>query len=157
VWAVVQATTADDRKIFLVVGGLVAVALALSLLTIRYWRITRPVPVGDLDAHRGPTAAPAPDADRRGSTIDLDALDDDDIFVHTAPVPTVAPTPEPAAAAPEPAPGGAAGQDHVGADDDWRSRATGEHPIVEPRSGPGIVRPSRDQRAAALQAARPAD
>ena len=33
VWAVVQATTADDRKIFLVVGGLVAVALALTALT----------------------------------------------------------------------------------------------------------------------------
>ncbi|CAN5782008.1 hypothetical protein BH23ACT2_BH23ACT2_17750 [soil metagenome] len=36
---------AENRRIWLVVGGLVAVALALSLLTFRYWRHTRPVPV----------------------------------------------------------------------------------------------------------------
>ncbi|MEZ5178960.1 MAG: hypothetical protein R2746_12010 [Acidimicrobiales bacterium] len=35
----------ENRKIWAVVGGLVFVALALTLLTIRYWRKTRPVPV----------------------------------------------------------------------------------------------------------------
>lgn len=33
----------EDRKIAAVVGGLVAVALALTVLTVRYWRQTRPV------------------------------------------------------------------------------------------------------------------
>lgn len=34
----------ENRKIWAVVAGLVLVAVALSLLTIRYWRKTRPVP-----------------------------------------------------------------------------------------------------------------
>lgn len=38
-------SASEDRKVWAVVGGLVAVALALSLLTIRYWRQTRPMPV----------------------------------------------------------------------------------------------------------------
>lgn len=35
----------ENRRIWLVVGGLVVVALALTLLTIRYWRHTRPTAV----------------------------------------------------------------------------------------------------------------
>ncbi|QXC61593.1 hypothetical protein KSP35_01720 [Aquihabitans sp. G128] len=35
----------ENRKIWLVVGGLVAVALALMVLTLRYWRQTKPVPI----------------------------------------------------------------------------------------------------------------
>lgn len=35
----------ENRKIWAVVAGLVLVALALSVLTIRYWRRTRPVPI----------------------------------------------------------------------------------------------------------------
>ena len=34
----------ENRKIWLVVGGLVLVALGITLLTVRYWRYTRPVP-----------------------------------------------------------------------------------------------------------------
>ncbi|MEO6629132.1 MAG: hypothetical protein ABIP03_11260, partial [Aquihabitans sp.] len=40
------ASAADDRKVWAVVAGLVIVALGLSLLTIRYWRQTRPVAAG---------------------------------------------------------------------------------------------------------------
>ena len=42
----------EDRKILGVVGGLVVVALALTLLTIRYWRQTKPV--------RPPVEPPSP-------------------------------------------------------------------------------------------------
>ncbi|MCB0988570.1 MAG: hypothetical protein KDB09_12490 [Acidimicrobiales bacterium] len=35
----------QERKVWAVVGGLVVVALALSLLTARYWRLTRPTAV----------------------------------------------------------------------------------------------------------------
>ncbi len=35
----------ENRKIWLVVGGLVMVALGITLLTVRYWRHTRPVPL----------------------------------------------------------------------------------------------------------------
>ncbi len=37
--------SAENRRIWLVVGGLVFVAIALLLLTIRYWRQTKPVAV----------------------------------------------------------------------------------------------------------------
>lgn len=40
-----SAVDAENRRIWLVVGGLVAVAVALALLTVRYWSQTRPVPV----------------------------------------------------------------------------------------------------------------
>lgn len=43
---------AENRRIWLVVGGLVLVAIALMLVTIRYWRQTRPVAVtADLEDH----------------------------------------------------------------------------------------------------------
>ena len=35
----------ENRKIWMVVGGLVAVAIGLTVLTVRYWNQTRPVPV----------------------------------------------------------------------------------------------------------------
>lgn len=51
-----EAVKAEDRRMIIVVGGLVAVAVALLLLTIRYWRVTRPVtePIqGDELRHTG--------------------------------------------------------------------------------------------------------
>lgn len=39
-----EAVDAERRRMALIVGGLVAVAFALLLLTIRYWKTTRPVP-----------------------------------------------------------------------------------------------------------------
>lgn len=42
-----SAVDAENRRIWLVVGGLVAVALALAALTIRYWFHTRPVLVAE--------------------------------------------------------------------------------------------------------------
>lgn len=68
----------ENRKIWLVVAGLVAVAIALTLLTIRYWRHTRPVPqaigapaLGDVPP------APALFGGRTGeSTASPDAVED---------------------------------------------------------------------------------
>lgn len=58
---------AENRRIALIVGGLVAVALALVLLTIRYWRTTRPVPLSDTVADAEPVAVPrSRAADRPG-------------------------------------------------------------------------------------------
>lgn len=49
-----SAVDAENRRIWLVVGGLLAVAVALTLLTVRYWSQTRPVavtePVADTEA-----------------------------------------------------------------------------------------------------------
>ena len=49
----VGSSTAEDRKVWAVVAGLIVVALALTALTVRYWRQTRPVGGG----RRGPRAA----------------------------------------------------------------------------------------------------
>lgn len=49
----VGSSTAEDRKVWAVVAGLILVALALTALTVRYWRQTRPVGGG----RRGPRAA----------------------------------------------------------------------------------------------------
>lgn len=38
--------TAESRRIVAVIGGLVMVALALTWLTVRYWRATKPVAAG---------------------------------------------------------------------------------------------------------------
>ena len=43
----------ENRKIWLVVGGLVLVALGITLLTVRYWRYTRPVPPSTTPAEPG--------------------------------------------------------------------------------------------------------
>ncbi|CAN5576145.1 hypothetical protein BH10ACT1_BH10ACT1_37500 [soil metagenome] len=56
----------EDRKIWLVVGGLVAVAIALLLLTIRYWRHTKPVPLDAAPVAADDAAAPSGRRGRRG-------------------------------------------------------------------------------------------
>ena len=40
----------ENRRIWVVVAGLIAVAVGLSLLTIRYWRQTKPVPLAPVPA-----------------------------------------------------------------------------------------------------------
>jgi hypothetical protein len=43
------ATEAEDRQIWAVIGGLVLVAVALAALTVRYWQVTRPAPLGSAE------------------------------------------------------------------------------------------------------------
>lgn len=65
-------SASEDRKIWAVVAGLVLVAIALTALTVRYWRQTRPGPAGS-SISKG----------RRARTED-EPVDDDlgsDIFV----------------------------------------------------------------------------
>lgn len=47
-----EAVDAENRKMVVIVGGLVAVAFAILLLTIRYWRVTKPVPLDDARVRR---------------------------------------------------------------------------------------------------------
>lgn len=162
----------ENRKIWAVVGGLVLVAIALSLLTIRYWRKTKPVPptTGLMlptdaalavalastpeDGEPGSPAAPALDAAAEPEEpvpaaawvphddLASDAADD------TAPVPVV----EAAAPEPDAEPGAArravAGADHATADEAWEPRGTGEHQRVVVASTARANRLSPEQRAA---------
>lgn len=86
----VGASAAEDRKIWAVVGGLVAVAVALTLLTVRYWRQTRPIgsgtaaPAGRSRRRRGAAGKPAPatenpDPDRATARPTARASGDDDL------------------------------------------------------------------------------
>lgn len=130
------AVDAENRRILLIVLGLVAVAIAITLLTIRYWRQTKPVPAvlddgpRDLEGDHVPAGGTAAPAD-----------DDDDLF-------------EPVAEPSRRSRRAVAGADHPGADDLWIPRGTGEHDRVEIGVAPVISRPTSDQRAAALQASR---
>lgn len=124
---------AEDRQIWLVVAGLVAVAVALLLLTIRYWRQTRPVP--PLVEAETSVAAAVP-----GS-------------VAEAGVTSVAGT---ASLGPgRPSRRAVAGADHAAADDEWEPRATGEHERIDVPVTRRPTRPTVDQRTAALRAASP--
>ncbi len=130
----------ENRRLWLVVGGLVVIALALTVLTIRYWRQTRPVRASE---H---LPEPEPDAPATGQlpvvvATETDDDADDDVLTD------------------EPAPsrrrGGrrsrraVAGADHTDVDETWEPRGTGEHDRVEVGTSSRAVRPSRDQRAAA--------
>jgi hypothetical protein len=138
----------ENRKIWAVVAALVLVAIALSLLTIRYWRKTRPVsPGADADE-------PVAEVDEVASGTDsASELPDDavnDAANDTAPVPVVdAPLAVPAS--PRRA---VAGADHASADEAWEPRGTGEHERVVVASTARANRLSTEQRAA-LFAQRP--
>ena len=117
----VRAWLTDDRKIFLVVGGLLFIAVALTFLTVRYWRLTRPVKAARTSA-----------AGRHASE------------------PFVAP-PEAVPHPPERVTRRAvAGADHRGADQDWQPRGTGEHERIEVVKAKS-ARPSRDGRRVVLE------
>lgn len=154
-----QASASEDRKIWAVVGGLVVVALALTALTVRYWRITRPDrPAEPVEGGRSRRRRSRSGRDRReparagdGPTVAalLDELDDDDIFVSTPTTPSTV-TAEVARVPSTTGDATPGSPDHEAADDDWRSRATGEHPIVQRAPARTITRPSREQRSRAL-------
>lgn len=162
----------ENRKIWVVVAGLIIVAIALSLLTIRYWRRTRPVPpttglMMPTDAAlavalastpqpstvetpvpaAGSPAAPEPAEAEAAPTAAAAEIHDDaanDDADDTAPVPVVdAPLAESASAR-----RAVAGADHASADEAWEPRGTAEHQrvVVAPAARPNRL--SAEQRAA---------
>ncbi|HRW38481.1 MAG TPA: hypothetical protein P5254_12330 [Aquihabitans sp.] len=114
----------ESRKVLATIGALVAVALALTLLTIRYWRTTKPV----APATHGEPKAWRDGAPVMGTEAALAAV--------------------PAGAAP-PRPGRVASADHARADEDYEPHGTGEHARVEVGAS-AARRPGREARAAAL-------
>lgn len=122
----------ENRKIWLVVGGLVLVALALSLLTFRYWRHTRPVPLSG--------SRPSDDDDVLADELDDEELHDEDGFDDDEEIVPVPPRRSRRAVA---------GADHATVGDEWEPRGTGEHDRVDVSSAERVPRPTRDQRAAA--------
>jgi hypothetical protein len=122
----------EDRKIWLVVAGLVTVALALTALTIRYWLRTKPVPLpvpDEVAADEVSAAEPEPD--------DLEPADD-----------------IPAGSHGRHSRRAVAGADHATVDDEWEPRGTGEHDRIEVPARSRTTRPTRDQRRAAFESAK---
>lgn len=113
----------ENRRIWLVVAGLVAVAIALSLITIRYWRQTKPFAPGTVREEPAPTVAPP---------------------MTTQPAAEVKSPGRRSRRA-------VAGADHASADEEWEPRGTSEHHRVEVAAAGGRVRPSPEQRRAAFQ------
>ena len=102
-----DAVKAENRRLVAIVGGLIAVAVALLLMTIRYWQVTRPGPAD-------PTEEDAYEDEPAG-----------DEEMDTSPVPVKRLHGRRSRRA-------VAGADHAAADDDWEPRATGEHPAIDP-------------------------
>lgn len=150
----------ENRKIWGVVAGLVLVAIALSLLTIRYWRKTRPVPPttglmlptdAALAVALASTPEPStPEPSTREASGEASAGDGPapepsgeqtpgvSIVggVHDDPVYDAGndTAPVPVVDAPDAEPASArravAGADHATADEAWEPRGTGEHERV---------------------------
>jgi hypothetical protein len=162
----------ESRKVLAVIAGLVFVALALMLLTIRYWKATKPVAETEAE---GPLAAtgtapavaladaeqaePAPTASKKPAEAES-AASASATSTSAASEPADADSPVlvgAAAAAAGATPSGsvpsvqtpAPGTDHTSADDDWQPR-TGEHERVEIPRKPSTARPSRAARRKAL-------
>jgi hypothetical protein len=139
----------ESRKILAIIGGLVFVAFALALLTVRYWRMTKPIPA----------AVGSPSADGAPAPVDPSSFDPADapLFVGDldpplAPITTEVPS--------------VAAADHR-PDTTWEPRGTGEHAAIQVAaaaasgssphgSAPSIARPGRAARAAALAVPTPA-
>ena len=160
------ASASDDRKVWAVVAGLVVVALGLSLLTVRYWRHTRPVAAGP----RRPTGRYAREAGDEVIDVDDGSLLFGDLTRGGSTIaakPEAEPVPElliDEAPVRRADPGIQA--DHAQVDADWephtmeleRVDVTAPAPLresIEAGSAVDAVRPSRDARAAALRAADP--
>lgn len=125
----------ESRKVAAVIAGLVFVALAILLLTVRYIRVTKPVPAGDI-------------ADLPFLADDVD-VDDDDVFVAELSPKDVPVKPVVSDRVPAVAMAGTPGTDHAGADSDWEPR-TDEHQRVEIPSGTTLARPGVAARRKAL-------
>ena len=140
---VTQGTTSESslftesRKVLAAIGGLLVCALALTLLTIRYARATRPIP----------KAAPGQPLRSGGPVTGTAAAIAASDAAATTPAPMPAePTPaEPAAGDPV----ATASADHARADADYEPQGTGEHARVELPTA-ATNRPGRSARAAAL-------
>jgi hypothetical protein len=126
----------ESRKVAAIIGALVFVAFALTLLTIRYIRMTKPIPLAPAAPDAAvPAPEPAPEVAPEPAPV---ARDPDPVAPATEPVQTVAPTP----ASDDPV------ADHVEADAAWEPRGTGEHPAVA-----AVARPNAGARRAALERA----
>jgi hypothetical protein len=115
----------ENRRMIAVIAGLVVVALALTVLTIRYIRVTKPEARAPAPVGRHGRGAAAPGAEPAVAAVG-------------APAAPTTPVSEPSPA------------DHGGADVDWEPRGTGEHDRVEVGAATGAPRPRRADRAAAL-------
>lgn len=137
----------ENRKVAAVIGGLVLVALALLLLTVRYVRVTKPVARA---AEEGlPMLPPTLELNDESVFVVADpeaAKPSEEVVANDAPV--WSPPPAPAAPAVS-ALAAASGADHDAADDDWEPR-TGEHERVEIPSGATMARPGVAARRKAL-------
>ena len=118
----------ESRKVAAVIGGLVFVALAILLLTVRYIRVTKPGAVPD------EAGLPMLPVDQ--------VVDDDQVFVADLDAD------EPSGAVPK-LDTTAPGADHAAADADWEPR-TDEHQRVEIPSAATPARPSTAARRKAL-------
>lgn len=136
----------ESRRVMAIIGALIFVALALTVLTIRYVRVTKPVRVDAADAGAADTAgipapatAPVTDAPAAVASTVPDGDDSD-----------AAPTRRSTRRSRR----SVAGADHAAADADWEPRGTGEHAVVEPASAgaaaAGTARPGRKARKLAL-------
>lgn len=137
----------ENRKFALIVAGLVAVAVALALLTIRYWRMTKP-----------DKAAVATAATEEAEPVGVE-LDDDELFVDVptgsaAPTPVETPAVAPAAvvATGRRSRRAIAGADHADVDEGWEPMATGEQERVSGQVRRATSRPSAKDRARAFEA-----
>lgn len=138
----------ENRRIQAIIGGLVFVALALLLLTIRYARVTKPVAAS---AEEGLPMLP-PTLELNDESVFVVASDDisqpAQPIVPTVPEVSVERAIEPTTAEVTIIPA-AAGTDPSAADEDWEPR-TGEHERVEIASGAALVRPGIAARRKAL-------
>jgi pyruvate/2-oxoglutarate dehydrogenase complex dihydrolipoamide acyltransferase (E2) component len=129
----------ENRKIWLVVGGLILVALALAALTVRYWRQTKPSLL-PLDAEPAPRRATR--ADRKAAAaVATTAAAAEARADDTVAIPVAEPAAVPAA-------------DHRTSDEEWEPRGTGEHDRIEIPAARKPVKPTREERAAVLAAYR---
>ena len=78
-------SAAEDRKIWAVIGGLLLVALALTVLTVRYWRNTRPTGTKPSSSGRAKGRSSSGGGAKRARSADEPApheeLGSDDLFV----------------------------------------------------------------------------
>jgi hypothetical protein len=122
----------ESRKVLATIAGLVIAALALALLTVRYWRATAPVPVG---------VEPLPVGATAGATAAATASASGDPVLGTEAALALASGRRSRRSV--------AGADHATADEDWEPRGTGEQPAID-LDAPKVHRPARSARVAAL-------